>query len=242
MSLSELIGELFFKTLFKMLFGILIGFILWGVLAKIIGQEGNFNIVLLGACVLLCMLFRLLKARMHLQEIDGPTPLPRQDYDASAPRSYASRCGAALRRNGSEAHALTSVGSWNEHPSWSPDGRRLVYTASRNGNTDLYVLDVRTGRERRLTRTPEEELDPAWSPDNKWIAFSAPTIGSPSLAILVVRPDGSGRAKVTDGGNHKTNPAWSSDGKRILYEEELFLGHDSDVAALISSRKSRRFF
>jgi TolB protein len=134
-----------------------------------------------------------------------------------------------MRPDGSEAHALTSVGSWNEHPSWSPDGRRLVYTARRNGNTDLYVLDVRTGRERRLTRTPEEELDPAWSPDNKWIAFSAPTIDSPSLAILVVRPDGSGRAKVTDGGNHKTNPAWSSDGKRILYEEELFLGHDSDV-------------
>ena len=89
LSLSELIGELFFKTLFKMLFGILIGFILWGVLAKIIGQEGNFNIVLLGACVLLCMLFRLLKARMIYKGWTDPTPLPRQDYDASAPRSYA---------------------------------------------------------------------------------------------------------------------------------------------------------
>jgi TolB protein len=135
----------------------------------------------------------------------------------------------AMRPDGTGAHALTSTGSWNEHPSWSPDGRRLVYSASRNGNTDLYVLDVRTGKERRLTQTPEEELDPAWSPDNKWIAFSAPTLGSPYLSILVVRPDGTGRAKVTDGGNNKSEPAWAPDGKRILYEEEIFLGHDSDV-------------
>jgi Tol biopolymer transport system component len=135
----------------------------------------------------------------------------------------------AMQPDGTDAHALTTAGSWNEHPSWSPDGRRLVYTARRNGTTDLYVLDLQTLRERRLTRTPEEELDPAWSPDNKWIAFSAPTLGSPSLAILVVRPDGTGRAKVTDGGYHKTKPAWSPDGKRIFYQEELFLGHDLDV-------------
>jgi TolB protein len=133
-----------------------------------------------------------------------------------------------MQPDGTGAHALTSTGSWNEHPSWSPDGRRLVFSGTRNGNTDLYVLDLQTGRERRLTRTPESEVDPAWSPDNKWIAFSAPTIDG-FMAIFLVQPDGRYRNKVTNDLNHKTNPSWSPDGTHILYEHEHFLGHDFDV-------------
>ena len=135
----------------------------------------------------------------------------------------------AMRPDGTGAKALTSIGSWNDHPSWSPDGRRLVYSAKRHGTTDLYLLDLQTRLERRLTRTRQVELDPAWSPDNKWIAFASPDAGSASMAIFVVRPDGTARAKITQGNNDKGDPSWSPDGKHILYDEDYFLGHDIDV-------------
>ncbi len=44
LTLPELIIELFFRTLFRILLGIVFAFVLWAVLAKIIGQEGNFNL------------------------------------------------------------------------------------------------------------------------------------------------------------------------------------------------------
>ena len=54
---------------------------------------------------------------------------------------------------------------------WSPDGRQLVYAKLIGDEWDLFVCDLRTYRERRLTATKLDESGPAWSPDGRWIAF-----------------------------------------------------------------------
>jgi Tol biopolymer transport system component len=56
-------------------------------------------------------------------------------------------------------------------PSFSPDGRRVVFSALVNGFTDLYVSDVETGALTRLTEDAYADLQPAWSPDGSQIAF-----------------------------------------------------------------------
>jgi TolB protein len=54
----------------------------------------------------------------------------------------------------------------NYEPSWSPDGRRIIFVSDRDGDRDLYVMPA-TGTEDqavRLTDSPEEEFHPAWQP------------------------------------------------------------------------------
>lgn len=59
-------------------------------------------------------------------------------------------------------------------PAWSPDGSRLAYTSDRRGvgTMDLYVRDMASGREERLTETTESVAAPVFSPDGKSIALT----------------------------------------------------------------------
>jgi Tol biopolymer transport system component len=64
-------------------------------------------------------------------------------------------------------------------PVWSPDGRKLLFSTDRNGNFDLYTVDVRCADKpggceqsaRQLTNQPRRDLSPAWSADGREIAF-----------------------------------------------------------------------
>lgn len=60
-------------------------------------------------------------------------------------------------------HQLTSVAE-NETPSWAPDSRHLVFTSTRGGNKQLWVIDTQSGRFRQLTRGIATSRLAAWSP------------------------------------------------------------------------------
>ena len=49
-------------------------------------------------------------------------------------------------------------------PSWSPDGQRLVFSAERDGQTDILVMSADGTGRRSLTTTPGEDGSPAFSP------------------------------------------------------------------------------
>ncbi len=57
---------------------------------------------------------------------------------------------------------LTSEGE-NEDPSWAPDGRHIVFSSTRSGAKELWILDTESGRARQLTHTAGARLA-AWSP------------------------------------------------------------------------------
>ncbi len=63
--------------------------------------------------------------------------------------------------NGRGLRQLTQVGR-NEDPSWASDGRHIVFASTRNGYEGLWILDVVSGRIRRLVRASGARL-PAWS-------------------------------------------------------------------------------
>ena len=71
---------------------------------------------------------------------------------------------------------LTSSKGGESAPDWSPDSRKLAFSAKREDDevAQIYVLDVAGGGEaRRITTSPLAARSPVWSPDGRSIAFQA---------------------------------------------------------------------
>jgi len=63
--------------------------------------------------------------------------------------------GANLRR-------LADTDAAEKHPDWSPDGSRILFQSSRDGDFEIYVMDADGGHQRNLTRHGANELWPCW--------------------------------------------------------------------------------
>lgn len=50
------------------------------------------------------------------------------------------------------------------HPSWYPDGRKIVFTSNRDGNYEIYIMDADGGNPTNLTQNGAKDEMPAWSP------------------------------------------------------------------------------
>lgn len=79
-----------------------------------------------------------------------------------------------------EIYLLTSKGlkkltdnSWDdEYPKWSPDGKRIAFTANPKGNYDLFIMQADGSNIAQVTTSPKDEFEHAWFPDGKKIAFT----------------------------------------------------------------------
>lgn len=62
-------------------------------------------------------------------------------------------------------------GFQNDRPQFGPDDRHVVFTAYRDFEREIYLLDLQTGTTLNLTQTGVSEVDPHWSPDGKYLYF-----------------------------------------------------------------------
>jgi TolB protein len=61
----------------------------------------------------------------------------------------------------------------DQHPKWSPDGRRISFVSSRSGSFDLYVMNADGTNVTRVTDHPANDYDPIWMPDGQSMIFSS---------------------------------------------------------------------
>ena len=118
------------------------------------------------------------------------------------------------------------VESW---PSLSPDGTELVYTAQSVVNSDVYTRRIRdTAPAVNLTaNSPVSDSMPAFSPDGQSIAFSS--LREDSAGIFVMGRRGESVRRLTNAG---ADPAWTPDGREIVYRTES--GGDPEVRRIPS--------
>ena len=115
----------------------------------------------------------------------------------------------------------------NGHPSWSPDGTKIVFDTNRDGmtNWEIYVMDVqeatdafglRDGQnQRNLTKNEAMDKEPAWSPNGRKISFSSKRDGN--WEIYVMDADGQNQTRLTDDAAVDKQSCWSPDGKYIAF-------------------------
>ena len=132
-----------------------------------------------------------------------------------------------MNSDGTNQIRLTEDANIDSYPAWSPDGSLIAFVSERDGNPELYVMPPNGSPEVRVTETPTvQEGNPNWSPDGSALAFDAcmatsfPCPGTPNYEIFTVNVNGTELRRLTNVPGIDFNPAWSPDGRQIVFRSD----------------------
>ena len=155
-------------------------------------------------------------------------PRKRFDLDSSATKQVKGIVGPALSPDGKRVvfealnqlwlmningkpQQLTNDMYYKQDPAWSPDGKRIAYSSDKAGTEDIYVLDLATKTEKRVTSSSDSaEVSSAWSPDGKMLAFQDQT-----GATYILDLETGKKRSIVPSMFAPSKPSWSANGKTI---------------------------
>lgn len=158
----------------------------------------------------------------------------KRDWDSTAPRKALGIVHPTISPDGSriafvalgDLYLMSSQGGVPENltkdaaldadPAWSPDGQSIVYTSDKGGGLpQLWIRDLKTGKDRKLTNIDTQPLGAAWSHDGSRIAF-LDVDGRWGVAGVCVVDVASGKVtRLAESLGQPGSPSWSADGKYV---------------------------
>jgi TolB protein len=137
--------------------------------------------------------------------------------------------------NGKIVKQLTNSPYYDAEATISPDGKKMIYTSTKNGDIDLYIMDLKTGKEKQVTTLLGYDGGAWFSPDGKKIIWRASRpktdadikeykellaenlVAPTNMEVYTANIDGSNVKQITALGNANWAPAFMPDSKRIIF-------------------------
>ena len=131
--------------------------------------------------------------------------------------------------DGQNLRRLTETETGEDHPSWSPDGEKILFDADYDGDGcyEIYTIDPDGTNLNRLTENAANDQFADWSPDGQQIAFSSDRNGN--WDVFIMDADGGNQRPLTDGEDWELFPAWSPDGAQIAFNSLVPNTGNTDV-------------
>src|SRR5262249_35002587 len=115
-------------------------------------------------------------------------------------------------------------------PRLSPDGQRVIFSLQRGGNSNLFVMDLRSKATTRLTGTQVIEATarvtdtqvidtaPSYSPDGTRISFESERGGKQQIYVMAA--NGGAAQRISFGEGAYSTPVWSPRGDYIAFTKQ----------------------
>ena len=99
-----------------------------------------------------------------------------------------------------------------------PSTAHIAFVSDRDGNGEIYAMNIDGTGQTNLTSNPAWDRDPSWSPDGTKIAFASDRDGNED--IYVMNADGTSQTRLTNNPASDGDHAWSPDGSKIAFESD----------------------
>ena len=124
----------------------------------------------------------------------------------------------SVKPDGSDKKQLTECEGISNWPTVTPDGKRVVFSNSREDNYEIYTMNLDGSEEQRLTQNHLMDIRPAVSPDGSRIAFTSTRDGNYDVYVMDI--DGKNVKRITHSDEREDYPAWHPDGQHLVYVAE----------------------
>ena len=118
-----------------------------------------------------------------------------------------------MEKNGNNANNIPFVEGWD--PTWSPDGKQILFASDRNGPVQLFVMRNDGKNLHQISNLPAMRGRSDWSPDGQYIVTYSGEAWHRELYIM--NADGSEARQLTPTGGNSQGPSFSPDGKWVAF-------------------------